>query len=124
MVDLAGGLVRSYGWMVDMAGDLVRSYGYMVDIGVVYVSYMWRICDVYVSYMWLYVSYMWIYVRVCNYMVDICICGLYVRICNYMFYNAVFDMLCASQIIFGKISQLEMLFRFWGFLCGRIIFCI
>ena len=27
------------------------------------------------------------------------------------------SMLCASQIIFGKISQLEMLFRLFGVLC-------
>jgi len=33
-----------------------------------------------------------------------------------MLYNLHYDMLCAPQIIFGKISQLEMLFRLFGVL--------
>ena len=64
-----------------MAGDLVRSYGYMVDIGVVYVTYMWRIC----AYM---CRICVVYVRICGYMyVYVTIWSIYV----YMVYMYVYD---------------------------------
>jgi hypothetical protein len=65
----------------------------MCAICVLYVRYMCCMCAICVLYV--------LYVRLLMDAVYVLLLVLY----------AVIDMLCASQIIFGKISRLEMLFR-------------